>query len=419
MKYLIRSARILDPDSPLHRKVRDILIEGKKIAKIGEGLKAPDAREIHFPNLHLSPGWFDLYANFCEPGYEHREEIRTGLNAAAAGGFTAVLIRPDTRPALHGKSEIEFVINKARGHAVALYPMGAVTRHTAGAELTEMMDLHHAGAAAFSNGEAALESNGILLRSLQYLQAFDGVLIYRPLMQKLADGPVHESRISAMLGMKGSPALAEELAVNEAIELARYTGTRMHLVKVSTAGSVSLIRQAKKEGLRITASVAAHHLLLDEESLLSFDENYKVSPPLRGKKDVKALRKALIDGVIDAVVSDHEPLDPESKQREFEFAAPGMAGIETCFPLAMAALPAHMDTLLHALIRGPRQVLGMEVPVIEEGAPAELTLFDPELEWVPSEHTRHSKAFNHPLLNTRLKGKTLAIFSRAQYVLSA
>lgn len=419
MKYLIRSARIMDPDSPHHRKIRDILIEGKQIEKIGEKLKAPDAREIHFPNLHVSPGWFDLYANFCEPGYEHREEISTGLNAAAAGGFTGVLIRPDTHPALHGKSEIEFVINKARGHAVALYPMGALTRNTAGIDLTEMIDLHHAGAAAFSNGEAPLESNGILLRSLQYLRPFDGVLIYRPLMKKLADGPVHESKISAMLGMKGSPALAEELAVNEAIELARYTETRLHLAKVSTAGSVALIRKAKKEGLPITASVAAHHLLLDEESLLSFNENFKVLPPLRGKKDVKALRKAVLAGVIDTIVSDHEPLDPESKQREFEFAAPGIAGIETCFSLALAALPGHIDLLLNAFIRGPRQVLGMEIPTIEEGAPAELTLFDPELEWIPSEHTRQSKAMNHPLLNTRLKGKTLAIFSKAQYVLSA
>lgn len=409
----------MDPDSPLHRKVRDILIEGKQITKIGQKLQAEGAREIQFPNLHVSPGWLDLYANFCEPGYEHREEIKTGLDAAAAGGFTGVLIRPDTNPALHGKSEIEFVINKSRGHAVSLHPMGALTRNTAGKELTEMIDLHHAGALAFSNGEADLESNGILLRSLQYLQAFDGVLIYRPLMKKLADGPVHESRISAMLGMKGSPALAEELAVNEAIELSRYTGTRIHLVKISAAGSVALIRKAKKEGVRITASVSAHHLLLDEASLLTFDENYKVSPPLRGKKDAKALRKAVLDGVIDAVVSDHEPLDPESKQREFEFAAPGMAGIETCFPLALAALPGHLDTLLGAFIRGPRQVLGMEVPGIKEGATAELTLFDPELEWVPAEHSRHSKAFNHPLLNSRLKGKTLAIFSRAQYVLSA
>ena len=403
----------------MHRKVRDILIEGKQITKIGQKLQAEGAREIQFPNLHVSPGWLDLYANFCEPGYEHREEIKTGLDAAAAGGFTGVLIRPDTNPALHGKSEIEFVINKSRGHAVSLHPMGALTRNTAGKELTEMIDLHHAGALAFSNGEADLESNGILLRSLQYLQAFDGVLIYRPLMKKLADGPVHESRISAMLGMKGSPALAEELAVNEAIELSRYTGTRIHLVKISAAGSVALIRKAKKEGVRITASVSAHHLLLDEASLLTFDENYKVSPPLRGKKDAKALRKAVLDGVIDAVVSDHEPLDPESKQREFEFAAPGMAGIETCFPLALAALPGHLDTLLGAFIRGPRQVLGMEVPGIKEGATAELTLFDPELEWVPAEHSRHSKAFNHPLLNSRLKGKTLAIFSRAQYVLSA
>lgn len=408
MKLLLRAATIIDPRSPHHNQTVDLLIEQGKIARIGKKLKADGNTEVRtFQNLHVSPGWFDSYAHFCDPGEEHKEDLTTGMAAAMSGGFTDVLIRPDTQPALESKGDIEYILTKTRNRAVAVHPMGALTEGCAGENLTEIFDLEQAGAVAFSNAEQPLASSGMLLRGMQYVLPFGGVIVYRPLKRSIADGPVNEGMMSVTLGMKGSPAIAEELAVYEALELAKYTTSKLHLVKISTAKSVGMVREAKKAGIPVTASVSAYHLLLDERVLEDFDENYKVTPPLRTAEDVSACIKGLKDGIIDCICSDHTPQDIEAKQREFEDSADGMITLESAFGIARKATKKQLslERLIEAWSIGPRSIFGLETSTIEEGAKANLTLFDPDLEWTLEEADLKSKSRNTPFIGKTLTGR--------------
>lgn len=412
MRIHIRSAKIIDPNSPYNQSIQDIFIENGLIKDIGQDLTIPDPDHvIQQESMFVSPGWFDLYAHFCDPGYEYKEDLESGINASMAGGFTGVLIRPDTKPALHSKSEIEYIINKTRDSIVDVFPTGALTYNTEGKDLTEIYDLYRSGAKAISNAEDSLDSSGILLRGLQYILPVDGVLLYRPLLRSLAHGLVNEGKMSVEMGMKGSPALSEELAVHEALNIAEYTGAHLHLLKISTAKSVDLIRGFKQNGGKVSASVSAYHLLLDETVLSGFDENYKVNPPLRTQDDISALIEGLNDDTIDAICSDHDPQDTESKNREFEYAEEGIINLEAAFGVLNTALDKKLSIgkIIEKISLNPRKLIGMEVPVIQEGNSANLTLFDPDTGSVFSKSDIKSKSSNTPFEGRLFKGFPIGI----------
>ena len=291
--------------------------------------------------------------------------------------------------------------------------MAAVTRNAAGEELTEMLDMHAAGAIAFSDGTNPIWNTDILLKALQYVQKFNGLIIDQAQDKWLSlFGTVNEGINSTVLGLKGVPHLAEEIAIARNIEVLGYSGGRLHISSVSTAGGVDLIKKAKKRGLSITCDVAAHQLLYDDECILEFDTNYKVNPPLRNKKDIKALIKGITEGTIDAIVSAHEPQDVESKNLEFDHAEFGMIGLQTVLPtLLKIKEQLSIESLLPLLTTGPRKILNLDQPTITKGAPANLTLFDPQASWTFNEKTNYSKSHNSPMFGDNLQGKVMAVFN--------
>lgn len=419
MRYLIRSATIIDPQSTHHQSRKDLLIENGIITAIGSELTGEGAEEW-CGDCYVSPGWFDLYAHFCDPGEEQKEDLVSGSHAAMAGGYTGVLLRPDTQPAYDTKGAVAYAINKTKGLAVEVFPTGALTLGTAGKDLTEIYDLRAAGAIAIGNGEQPLHTTGLLLRALQYVRPFNGVVMYRPLHQQVADGPVNEGAMSVRLGLKGTPAVAEELAVHEAIELAKYTQSHVHLVKISTAGAVDLVRQAKANAIPVSCSASVLHLHSDESILETFDELYKVVPPLRTAADKAALWAGLEDGTIDAIVSDHQPQDIESKQVEFEYAAPGISSLEHTISLLLAAAPEgfELTRIIEALSIKPRTIVGLDATAIEANSPANLTFFQPTAQYIPTAAGMHSKSANTPFINQPLTGKVIGVINGHQTFLN-
>ena len=335
MQLLVKSAKIVDPNSPHNGKVMDVLIENGTITDIKVKIPAAGIKKvIEADDLHLSPGWFDMQANFCDPGFEYKEDIASGIKAAAAGGFTGVAIVPSTNPPLHSKTQIEYIINKSAGQIVDLYPIGSISHKLEGKDLSEMYDMKLSGAVAFTDDIHPVMSAGLLHRALLYTKSFGGLIMSRCNDKSLSTGLcVNEGKVSVMLGLKGEPSIAEEIMVTRELFIAEYAEAKLHISSISTEGSVALIRAAKKKGLSITTSVNAYNLAFEDIELLDWDTNFKVSPPLRGKSDMKALQKALADGTIDVICSDHRPEDEENKKLEFDLATPGMLGIQTMYAL--------------------------------------------------------------------------------------
>lgn len=414
---LLKSVRLVDPRSGLTGQQKDIYIQDGQIRQIGNNLTISDAATIDMKGAFMSPGWFDLNATFGEPGHEVREDLETGSKAAIKGGFTGLALMPDTEPALHSKSEIEFILHKAALQPIEIIPVGAISYKREGKEMAEMYDMWLSGARAFSDGDRPVQHAGLLTRALQYTSDFGGLIMSNPEDQSIAAGAkVHESLNTLLLGMKGIPALAEELMVSRDLMLAEYTSCRIHFSTISTAGSVKLIRAAKKRGLKVTAAVAAHHLILDDAYLSTFDSNYKVKPPLRGLDDKVALIAGILDGTIDAVCSQHNPQQIEVKQVEFESAAYGMIGLETCFSLLNMALGADsIELMVRLLAYAPRTILGLEIPELKIGQTANFTLFDPGLKWILKKEDLGSKSLNSPWLGKEIQGKVLAVFVNGHY----
>ena len=336
MNAIIRTAKIIDSNSKFNGQTVDILIEKGMICEIAKKLvNTNNVQEISYKDLHVSAGWFDMRANFCDPGNEHKEDLNSGLKAAAKGGFTGVMVMPDTTPCHSTKSGIEYIINKTKGNIVDALPAGSLSHNCEGKEIAEMYDMFVAGAVAFTDNKKSIESASLLNRALLYSQSFDGLVIDFPNDKELSNGgQVNEGVVSTELGLKGIPALAEELMVSRDIYLAEYCNAKIHFANISTQKSVELIRTAKKKGLNITADVNSYHLLLNETELLGYDSSYKVMPPLRTKKDINALIKGVNDGTIDVICSDHTPEDIETKQCEFDHAAFGMINLQTSFAVA-------------------------------------------------------------------------------------
>ena len=418
-KVLLKKVILIEPGSKYHNKTVDILINNSKIEKLAPDINSKGAKEHHFSknNAYVSPGWMDMYASFCDPGYEYKEDISTGLKAAESGGFTAVAVMPYTKPCTQSKSEIEYLIKKASGNLVSLYPFGAITKDREGKELTEMADMHESGAVGFSDGLKPQEQSGLILRALQYVKQFNGVVLDYPEDSYLSEhSMMHEGDTSTNLGLKGIPDIAESLAVYRNIALTSYTNSRLHFAHLSSASGVRLVKKAKRDGLNISASVSSFHLLFDDTSLKDFDANFKVRPVLRANTDRKALIRGLLDGTIDAVCSNHMPHDKESKDIEFDYAESGIINLETSFSLCRMALSADFDpnNVYDMLVNNPRRILGIKVPKLMSGAVANLTVFDPDHKWIYSKDNKKSKSSNTPLLGAELTGKPLYVYNNGK-----
>ena len=431
MQVLIRAVHIVDPQSSYHGQITDILLENGLIRQLGSNLSGDDSiRVIESPNLHISPGWVDLRVSAKDPGFESKEDLASACQAAAVGGFTDIAVLPNTQPAIDSKDTLGYVRRMAEGFPVTVHPIAAITKSTKGVDFADMIDLHHAGAVAFSDGDHPLQNPDLLVKTLQYLQPFNGLLMNRPEEQLLTRfGQMHEGIQSTLLGLKGIPALAEELIVERDLKLLEYVlgGASeynqeighlpvLHFSTISTAKSVESIRQAKANRLPVSCDVAAHQLVFDDSALSGFDTNLKVNPPFRSQADVAALWQGLADGTIDAIVSDHNPQDDESKNIEFDLADFGITGLETVF----GAIISHnqglsLGQLVDKLAIRPRQILRLPAVTIAEGQPATLTLFDPTAEWT-FERTM-SKSKNSPFLGQTLTGKVLGIINRHTEVL--
>ncbi len=406
---LIKAALILDPTSPFYGRKMDVLVAEGYITDMAPQLNKEGVRQLEGRSLCLSPGWMDVGAQANDPGFEWREDLDSLCRAAAAGGYTAVAIAPNTKPCLHAKAELMYVQEKAKRQAIEVFPLAAVSRDCAGKDIAEFIDMHRAGALAFTDGERAIEHSGLMRLALLYVKAFDGLVMNRPYDARLApEGQVHESALSVELGLPGIPALAEELMIQRDLYLLEYTGSRLHLSDLSTAGGVDLVRRAKARGLPVTASVMAMHLCFSENAIRDFDSNYKLSPPLRSEEDRQALLEGVLDGTIDFITSGHTPLEQEAKKRAFSEAEFGLSAIETTFSVLHTFSGLSAKVLVEQLAIGPRRVLGLPVPHLAKAEPVNLTLFDLEESWIPGK-TRvwHSKSGNSPFLGRELKGRVL------------
>ncbi len=419
MKILIRSAQILSTHSAFHKKTKNVLIQNGRIEEIGDKNYTAD-KVIEAESMILSPGWFDLGASVGDPGHEQREDLSSLAKAAAAGGFTEVAVLPNTVPTIQSKNEVSYVTGNNDNRLVQVHALAAVTKNCKGEELTEMIDLHEAGAIAFTDGLKPIWHTDIFLKSLQYLQKFEGLLIDHPedIWLNLF-GQMHEGPNSTMLGLKGMPRIAEEVAVSRNLKLLGYAGGRLHFSRLSTAKAIDLVRTAKKKGLNVSCDMASYQALLTDDLLADFDTNYKVNPPLREKSDQDALIKGLKDGTIDVLVSNHTPLDDESKFLEFDLADFGMINLQT-FASQITSLSSFvdMDVLIEKITDAPRKLLNLDAVSIDIGEKANLTLFDPTCEWTFSQDENLSKSKNSPWLGKTLIGKTIAVFNNSKQVLN-
>jgi len=414
MKILIQSPEIIDTNSPFHRQEKNVLINNGRIMEIGDKNFASD-KVIKAEGMKLSVGWFDLGTFVGDPGLEHKEDLESVVKSASSGGFTGLAVLPNTTPCVQTKNEISYLVKGNASNIVQIHPLAAVTKNNKGEELTEMIDLHEAGAVAFTDGLKPIWHTDILLKSLQYLQKFDGLLIDHPedIWLNLF-GQMHEGINSTLLGLKGMPRIAEDTAVGRNLELLAYAGGRLHFSRISSGKAIDMIRAARKK-LSITCDIAIYQPLLDDSLLSDFDTNYKVNPPLREKQDNDALLKALKDGTIDVICSGHTPHEEESKSLEFDLAEFGMINLQT-FAAHLATLSALVDSdvLMEKITTNPRKLLGLEIPTIDVESKANLTLFDPARTWTFDEKTNFSKSRNSPWMNMEIKGKAVAVFNNGR-----
>ena len=410
MNILLKSATIVDLGNKHHLKKRDVLIESGVIKKIGAKItKSGKEKEIFLPNLHISKGWFDPSVSFGEPGFEERETIENGLNTAALSGFTEVAVNANTFPVTDSKATIQYLKSKASGHVVDLHPIGALTIESKGVDLAELFDMKNEGAISFYDYKKPIQNPNLLKIALQYAQGFNGMVQSFPLEKLVAKGGMMNEEInSTRLGLKGIPALAESLQIARDLSILEYTGGKLHIPTISTKKSVELIKDAKTKGLDVSCSVAVANLYLTDDALESFDTNYKLMPPLRTKDDTKALLKGLKEGVIDG------PIDIENKKTEFDHAFFGSVGLESAFGALNSLID--LETTITALT-ALRGVFGCVEEGLKEGSKANITLFDPNIEWTLKENDILSTSKNAAFLKSRLKGKAYGIYANKKLLI--
>lgn len=418
MRTLFQEITIIDPNSPFHKQIANILIENGKVSYIG--LEKPQCEEvIHVPGLLVSPGWVDLRCWVGDPGLEHKEDLASAASAAAKGGFTRVLLMPDVQPVCQTKSDIAYIQHRSQLLPVTFLPTGAISMDVQGQDLTEMIDLHQAGALAFTDGDTGVQQGDLLIKALQYMQFFNGLIIQRSQDDRLSQhGLMHEGLISVQMGVKGIPSLAEEVMVARDLKLLEYAGGKLHFSLISTAGAVAQIRQAKAQGLQVTCDIASYQVAFSDAEMEAFDTNYKVNPPFRSEEDRQALIQGLQDGTIDVLVSGHKPQDFESKVLEFDLADFGITNLETAFPVAQTYLADVLspEQLVEKFALAPRRILGLPAVGIQQGAEAELTFFQVDQPWVPQPENRASKSANSPFFGKTLTGKVFGTVHKNQLV---
>ena len=420
MKVLIRSVRIVDKISPFNGQIKDILIEDGRIKQIGENLDGSGMDIKEGSNVCVSPGWVDMRVASRDPGFEHKEDLTSVCLAASKGGFTEIVLLPNTEPVVHSKDTLNYIKQSGLGGLVKLHVTASVSRKAEGVDFTEMIDLHRAGAVAFTDGEHPVQNADLFLKTILYLQPLDALLMNRPEDRQLTlYGQMHEGVASTLTGMKGMPSLAEEMMLTRDLKLLAYALEKnsksqfskpaLHVSLISTATSVALIREAKAQGLPVSCDVAAHQLAYTDADLMDFDTNLKVNPPFRQASDHVAIRAGLLDGTIDAIVSDHNPHDEECKNLEFDHADFGITGLETAFSLAVMHTGLPVEEIVDKLTVQPRHILRLPALSIGEGQAANLTFFEAESDWVFEKS--FSKSKNTPFLGKTLKGKVTGVIN--------
>ena len=414
---VLKQATILDKSSSFHNQKVDIKIENGTIVAISSKIETKDTDEVvEINGLHVSQGWMDSSVSFGEPGYEDRETIVNGLDVAAKSGFTTVALQPNAAPIIDNQALVKFVLNKASNNAVNLYPIGALTKESEGTDLAELFDMKNAGAIAFGDYQKSMSNANLFKIALQYVQDFDGLVIgFSQDSNIKGKGIVNEGIVSTKLGLKGIPTLAEELQIARNLFLLEYTGGKLHIPTISTQGSIKLIKEAKAKGLKVTCSVAVHNLVLNDEMLMGFDTRYKVLPPLREEATRKALVEAVLDGTIDCITSDHNPLDIEHKKLEFDLAKDGTIGLESAFGALLTILP--LEVVVQKLNTN-KLVFSTENPSIAINNKADISLFSTEDNWIFGKENILSKSKNSAFLGQKMKGKAIGIYNNGQLVIN-
>ena len=420
MKLLIKQACITDPLSSHHGTIQDILIENNIIREIANSISEKADKVIEEKNLQVSPGWVDIFSNFADPGYEFKETLETGAASAAAGGFTDVFLIPDTQPVTDGKSQVEVIHHRNSGLPITIHAIGAITKNLDGRHLAEMYDMKNSGAVAFSDGLHPVQSSGVLVKALQYVKAFQGVIIQIPDDTSISpNGLIHEGILSTRLGLPGKPMMSEELIIARDIKLARYTGSRIHFTGVTSPKSIEYIRRGKESGIDISCSVTPYHLFFSDDALVDYDTNLKVYPPLRTRIIADQLKQAVLDGTIDCIASHHLPHEYDSKILEFENAKYGMTGLETSYAVIQTIFPELTAEKIYALFGGnARKIFNLSPSTIEKGNAGNLTLFNMNMEWKYDLTRTASKSRNSPFHGFVFKGKAVGIVTKGKLHLS-
>ena len=402
MNVLLKSATVVDKSSSEHLKSRDILIEDGVIQATG-------AKAIDLPNLHVSKGWFDSSVSFGEPGFEERETLQNGLDVCQRSGFTSVIVNPNTNPVADHASLIEYIKNTTKPHSVDAFPMGALTEKSEGQHIAELFDMKSKGAVAFGDYKSCISDTNLFKIALQYSKTVDTLIqVFASDKSMSQDTQMHEGLTSTNLGLKALPRLAETIQLKRDLEVLKYTGGKLHFAYISTAESVRIIREAKKQGLNVSCSVALHNLIFTDAKVSEFDSKYKVMPPLRESSDMDALKKGLLDGTIDMFTTDHNPLNIELKKTEFENAEFGSVGLESAFGMLQTIF--ELEDAIDILTRGKNR-FEINSPEIQVGEKAQLTLFNPDISWTQKEADIRSKSKNSIYLGETHKGKAYGIIN--------
>lgn len=415
MQILIKQGRVIDPSQKLDA-VNDVLIKNGKIAQIAKNITAKADKIIAAKNKIIAPGLIDMHTHLREPGEENQETIATGVNAAIHGGFTTICAMPNTNPPCDNQAQVQFVLAKAKQAGKAnVLPIGTITQGRAGKEIVAMVELKAAGCVAVSDDGDAVADSKLLRRAMEYAAMLDLLVISHAEDKSLVgNGVMHEGYWSTILGLRSIPAEAESIIVARDIQLAELTGARLHIAHVSTAKSVAIIRQAKKDGVKVTAEVTPHHFTLTDAALQNYDTNCKMNPPLRSKEDVKAIKKAIKDGTIDVIATDHAPHLQADKEKEFDYAPFGIIGLETALSLAVTQLINHTvldwPELIRKLAYNPNKILQYNRGTLQPGAIADLIIIDPKKKWIYKQEGIKAKAHNSPFIDWEMQAKVEMVF---------